>query len=191
MYADKLWNTFVELLTEMRDKKVVKKITVYTSIEGWRQRGQNTHEPALNFELLKVRTEQIAAMDDVRISIMSAFNILSITSFKSMLEWVLYLKKKYTPLGTSETNLFTDTGHKPKEFDSVAILAHQERNSTLSNISVSLDIPYLRSARLRLDVHFCTEDLFQDYLLDTIKFMANNVSSDIWSTEIGLLKCRT
>ena len=182
---DKLWDTFVELLTEMRDKKVVKKITVYTSVEGWEERAEYART-GLNFQLLKERTEQIAAMDDVRISIMSAFNILSITSFKPMLEWVLYLKKKYTPMGTSETNLFADTGHKPKGFDIDTILAHQERNSTLSNISVSLDIPYLRWPGW-MDVHFCTEDLFQDYLLDTIKFMANNVSSDIWSTEVGFL----
>jgi hypothetical protein len=81
---EKLWERFVELLTEMRDKNVVKKITVYTSLEGWGERAEYART-GLDFNLLKQRAEQIAAMDNVRLSIMSAFNLLRITSFKPML----------------------------------------------------------------------------------------------------------
>ena len=88
---DKLWNQFMELITRMRDADCVKKITLYTSIEGWGPRAEYVRT-GLDFELLKNRAEEVAAMDNIRLTIMAAFNILSITSFKEMLEWVYQLK---------------------------------------------------------------------------------------------------
>lgn len=181
---DKLWNEFVLLLTEMRDKNVVKKITVYTSLEGWEERAEYART-GLNFGLLKTRAEQIAQMDNIRLSIMSAFNILSITSFKPMLEWILELKRKHTPNDTSETVILGATGYDNSDGTMDQIMVHRERNHS-HTITVSLDIPYLRWPEW-MDVHFCSEDLFMNYLLPTIKYMSDNNPSSVWNTEIGFL----
>jgi organic radical activating enzyme len=181
---DKLWDKFVELLTEMRDKKVVKKITVYTSLEGWGKRAEYART-GLDFNLLKSRCEQIAAMDNIRLSVMSAFNLLSITSFKPMLEWILDLKKKHTPNDTSETVILMSTGYDNNKGTMDEIIKHREKNHS-HTITVSLDIPYLRYPPA-MDVHFSTEELFKNYLLPTLQYMAENNPSSVWSNEIGFL----
>tara|TARA_B100000965_G_scaffold172434_1_gene144055 strand:- start:15553 stop:17127 length:1575 start_codon:yes stop_codon:yes gene_type:complete len=181
---DKLWDEFIKLLTEMRDKEVVKKITVYTSIEGWGERAEYART-GLNFNLLKSRAEQIAQMDNIRISVMSAFNVLSITSFKPLLEWILDLKRKYTVNDTSETVIMQKTGYENSTGTMDEILAHRKRNHS-HTITVSIDIPYLRWPEW-MDVHFCTEELFTKHLLPAMKFMADNNPSSVWSTEIGFL----
>lgn len=181
---DKLWDRFYNLLVEMRDKEVVKKITIYTSLEGWGERAEYTRT-GLDFELLKKRSEQIAALDNVRLSIMSAFNILSITSFKSMLEWVLELKKKYTPIDTSEYDLANKTGFTNVENSLEEAIARKANNKS-HTITVSLDIPYLRWPEW-MDVHYSTPDLVEDYLIPSLRYMADNGSSNIWNYEIGFL----
>jgi organic radical activating enzyme len=179
---DKLWDRFIELLTKMRDKNVVKKITVYTSLEGWEERAEYART-GLNFNLLKKRAEQIAAMDNVRLSIMAAFNMLSITSFKPMLEWILDLKKKHTPNDSGETVLLMNTGFTTKKISK--IIEHRNLNPS-HTITVSLDIPYLRYPPW-MDVHFCTEQLFIEYLVPVLNYMGNNNPSSVWNNEIGFL----
>ena len=124
-------------------------------------------------------------MDNVRISVMSAFNVLSITSFKPLLEWILDLKRKYTVNDTSETVIMQKTGYENSTGTMDEILAHRKRNHS-HTITVSIDIPYLRWPEW-MDVHFCTEELFTKHLLPAMKFMADNNPSSVWSTEIGFL----
>jgi hypothetical protein len=171
---DKLWDEFVKLLVEMRDANCVKKITVYTSLEGWGERAEYART-GLDFNLLKIRSEEIAEMDNIRLTIMAAFNILSITSIQPMLEWVYDLKMKNTP-NNSIAELEEKTGFKISEYDFI-----ERRNKNSSHmITVSLDIPYLRYPE-QFDVHFCSHDLLEDYLFPALTYMSSHTSSEKWN----------
>lgn len=172
---DKLWDQFIELLTEMRDADCVKKITVYTSLEGWGERAEYART-GLDFELLKRRAEQIAAMDNVRLTVMAAFNVLSITSFKPMLEWIYDLKIKYTP-NNSVADLEEKTGFRVSP--DVDFLDRKQRNKS-HMITVSLDIPYLRYPE-QFDVHFCTHDLLEEYLFPALEYMSDKRTTESWN----------
>jgi organic radical activating enzyme len=170
---DKLWAQFIELITRMRDTDCVKKITLYTSIEGWGPRAEYART-GLDFELLKARSEEIAAMDNIRLTIMSAFNILSITSFKQMLEWVHALKLLHSP-NNSIAQLSEKTGFKIGNKD---FATHKLKNKSHMT-TVSLDIPYLRHPE-QMDAHFATHQLVEDHLLPTIEYMGAHSVTEGW-----------
>lgn len=88
----KLWDQFYEKLKELNNNKV-KKITIFTSTEGWNERAEYTRR-GMNSSLLMERYEQILQLG-IRCVVMSAFNILSVTSFKNLLEWIYKMKVKY------------------------------------------------------------------------------------------------
>ena len=174
---DKLWNEFTERLQVLRLDKV-KKVTIYTSVEGWGDRAAYARH-GLEFDLLKQRVEQLAAMGNVRVVIMSTFNIFSISSFQQLLEWVLMLKKKYNP-NNSSASVERATGQVFAE------PSYQERNDRNPSHSfvVGIDIPYLRHPEY-LDAQYCTQDLVEQYLLPCIKFMSDNVAWPLWSDHQG------
>lgn len=172
---EKLWNRFVELLTEMRDKNSVKKITIYTSLEGWGDKAEYART-GLDFNLMKQRSEEIAALDNVRLTVMAAFNILSITSFKSMLEWIYELKIRYTP-NNSVARLEEKTGFQIAPESN--FVERMNRNPS-HMITVSLDIPYLRYPE-QFDVHYCSHDLLEKYLFPALAYMSEKRTSSSWN----------
>jgi hypothetical protein len=175
---DKLWDKFVEKLEQMKQGNKVKKITIYTSVEGWGARAEYARY-GLDFELFKKRYEQIVAMGNVRCVIMAAFNIFSVTSFQQVLEWVWEMKRKYNP-SKSQTHNETKTGF-PLMYPS---LIERAEKSPDHHILVGIDIPYLRHPSA-LDAQNVTHELFEEYMLPMIDYMADNVASDIWLDHAG------
>ncbi len=176
---EKLWKKFIEKLNVLKVGHL-KKITIYTSIEGWGPAAEYARTN-LEFELLKKRTEEVLELGNVRVVIMSAFNIFSITTFQPMLEWVLQLKKTYNPNNTLQ-HIEESTGFLINA--SGDTLTNRRNKSPDQSILVGIDIPYLRHPTF-LDVQMCTHDLVTDYLIPTLNFMSDNTANAGWQDHQG------
>jgi hypothetical protein len=177
---EKLWNRFVEKITYLVRNKCVQKFTVFTSVDAWGEKAEYLRT-GLDFELFKKRFEELLNIGNIRVTTMCAFNILSITSMKDLLEWHLYLKKKYNP-SDSSVHWEKDTGITLSSTSS----SFSER--TLKNPNhfavVGIDIPYLRHPSM-LDAQYVTPELIQQYLIPAINFMSENTSNSIWTNHQG------
>ena len=176
---EKVWDLFIDKLNQLKTGKKVKKITIYTSAEAWEERAEYART-GLNFKLFKQRTEQLADIGNVRVVVMATFNIFSVTSFKSMLEWILELKTLHNPsnaINQMEINGFVVTER------GIPSDARAKKNPDHS-ITVGIDIPYLRHPEL-LDVQFCSHELVEEYLLPLLAYMSANQTCDIWEPHKG------
>lgn len=177
---DKLWDKFIDKIIQLRDSDSVNRITIYTSVEGWGERAEYGRV-GLDFELFKKRFEQVAALGDIRIVIMSTYNIFSITSFGVLLEWVRKLKSKYNPNNhvdfiERETNfILPDTGE--------SFVGRQTGINKHSYI-VGIDIPYLRNPAF-LDARICTNDIVNEYWISSMNYLAANTTSNSWNNHQG------
>jgi hypothetical protein len=175
---EKIWSKFIEKLKLLKENSRVKKITIYTSVEGWEEQAEYMRS-GLDFSLLKSRVDEIAQLGNVRCVIMSAFNLLSIPSFKSLLEWVLELKKKYNPNNSSQ-HIESSTGFTLSDYT----LTQRRNNNLDHSFTIGIDIPYLRHPAF-LDVQFCSHDLVEKYLLPCLEFMSQNISNPSWTDHHG------
>jgi organic radical activating enzyme len=175
---DKLWDSFIEKLHQLKQDKL-KRITIYTSVEGWGDRASYART-GLDFDLLKSRVEQVLEIGNIRVVCMAAFNILSITSFETLLEWILELKKKYNPNNTIE-HIEKSTGFRLLSNGSFS----ERKNKNPSHSSViGIDIPYLRHP-VFLDAQICSHDMVEQYLIPCLKFMSENTSNPTWTDHQG------
>jgi len=179
---EKVWQLFVGKLEKLKTDNRVKKITIYTSVEGWEERAEYART-GLDFKLFKKRTEQIAAMGNVRCVVMAAFNIFSVTSFMPLLEWILELKKLHNPSESMQKLEVTNFKVPPVGESAV----HRSEKNPDQSIVIGIDIPYLRHPEL-LDVQFCSHELVDEYLLPLMNFMADNMTCDIWTEHSGFEK---
>lgn len=174
---DKLWDKFIERLDKMKDGKV-KKITVYTSIEGWGERAEYART-GLNFDLLLQRFEQILQLGNIRCVVMAAYNIFSVTSIKEMLVWIHQMKSKYNPNNAAVT-WEKNTGFALTDG---TYTARKERNPDHQTV-VGIDLPYLRHPSF-LDAQIVTHDLVEKYMIPTMSYLAQNASLTHWNSHQG------
>lgn len=175
---DKLWDKFIDLLTQMRDRRCVKRITIFTSVEGWGKRAEYAR-PGLNFDLFKKRYEQIVSMGDIRCVIMATYNIFSISTMEKLFEWVYGLKLKYNPVNAIK-QIEAETGFQLEDYS----LNDRYKNNPSHSIIVGIDTPYLRSPSC-LDVQYCSEDLVQDYMIDSLDFISGHIENKTWKNHLG------
>ena len=175
---DKIWDQFIGRLELLKQDKV-KRITIYTSVEGCGEKAEYSRT-GLDFNLLKQRTEQVLEMGNIRVVCMAAFNVLSITSFLPLLEWILELKKTYNPNNTIE-HIENSTGYKLLDNDSFS--NRKNKNPSHSSV-VGIDIPYLRHP-VFLDAQICSHDMVEQYLIPALKFMAENTANPTWTDHQG------
>jgi organic radical activating enzyme len=90
---DSLWKKFIDKIITLQNSGNVKTITIYTSVEAWAERAEYIRT-GLDFNLLLNRIDECLSKG-VRVDIMAAFNILSLSSYKQLLQWVLSRKKIY------------------------------------------------------------------------------------------------
>jgi organic radical activating enzyme len=172
---DKIWDKFIEKLKVLKTDNKVKKITLYTSVEGWGEKAEYART-GLDFELLRKRFEQVLKLGNVRVVIMSTFNLFSITSFKDLLKWVHRMKQKYNPDNTHQ-HLETSTGFNLVKGTSYT--QRKEKNPDHS-VVVGIDIPYLRHPEF-LDVQICSHELVEDYLLPCLDYINQNSNNGTWA----------
>lgn len=93
--STKILEPYLEKITEMLDKKVIKEFIIYTSMESAGDRAEYIRY-GLDYELWKQNFISILERyKGVEIIIMATYNILSVTSFDSLLDFVEELKSKY------------------------------------------------------------------------------------------------
>lgn len=175
---DSLWNKFVYLLIKLRDSGAVKRLTIFTSVEGWGERAEYAR-PGLDFELFKKRYEQIVSAGNIRCVIMATYNIFSISSIEQLFEWVYDLKVRYNP-DNSIKKIEHDTGF---ELSPYSLIERSEVNKDHAMI-VGIDIPYLRHPEC-LDVQYASHDLVQDYMIPSLHYMSANLGNNDWRNHLG------
>ena len=175
---EKLWDRFIERLSVLRTGNRVKKITIYTSIEGWGERAEYART-GLDFELLRRRYEQILQLGNVRCVVMAAYNIFSVTSMKEMLEWLHEMKVQYNP-NNSSVHLEENTGFElvPGSYG-----ARREANPQ-HHVIAGIDIPYLRHPEY-LDAQYCDADMVECYMIPTLDYMSSHAASSVWGDHQG------
>lgn len=103
---EKIWKKFIDKISYLNTSGNLKSITIYTSVESWKDQAEYIRT-GLNFNLLLKRIDQCLEIG-LRVDIMAAFNILSLSSYKQLLEWVLTRKQKYN---TQQTLFAIDTAY--------------------------------------------------------------------------------
>jgi organic radical activating enzyme len=104
--TDKLWDKFIQKVTTLNASGNVKEVKLFTSVEAWGTQAEYIRT-GLDFKLLTDRiVESISA--GIPVTIMAALNILSLTSYKHLLEWVLLQKTLYN---TTSRLLSIDTAY--------------------------------------------------------------------------------
>lgn len=81
-------------LKELEDKEEIDKVAIYTSLESFGPQAEYVRF-GLDMELFKKNTEYILENTNFQLVFMATHNILSIFSFKEMMDYILGLKKKY------------------------------------------------------------------------------------------------
>ena len=174
---DKLWDLFIERVKQITSSNCIKKLTIFTSVDGWGERAEYLR-PGLNFEVWKKRYEQLIALGNVRVIIMCTFNILSISSIQQLLEWQYDLKKQYNPHDQGarweeETGFrFSPTGDTYLE---------RKRKNPNHFATVGIDMPYLRSPSF-LDAKYIDDETIQKYLIPAINYMGDNTATHSWNS---------
>lgn len=173
---EKTWNDFLNKIIDLEKTAKFKKITIYTSVESWGERAEYARS-GLDFNLLKSRFEELLEKTSVRCVIMSTYNLLAITSFQTLLEWVLKLKKKYNY--NHKTNLILkDTGYDLRK----------NNQPELENLfRVGIDIPYLRSPDY-LDAQYCDDNLLMNYMIPCLEFMIDNTNENSYNEHLNFKK---
>lgn len=169
---DKLWDKFIEKARVLSSGDYIKKLTIFTSVDGWGERAEYLR-PGLNFEKFKQRYEQIMQMGNIRITTMCTFNVLSITSIAQLFEWQLSLRRKYNPNPVVAKLWEKDTGFN-FAYPDESYTDREKRTSSHPSLN-GIDLPYLRHPTF-LDAQWATKDIIQEYLIPSINYMADNTS---------------
>jgi organic radical activating enzyme len=173
---EKIWNDFVDKIIKLEKSANFKKITIYTSLESWDKKAEYARSD-LDFNLLKTRFEELLQKTSVRCVVMATYNMLSITSFEKVLEWILKLKKQYNHNAKREL-IFNETGHDIRENKSI---------KGPNSFRVGIDVPYLRHPEY-LDAQYCTDDLLINYMIPCLNLMLDNTSDNPYKIHLGFEK---
>jgi organic radical activating enzyme len=101
------WDRFLKKLLLLKQSNTFREIKLYTSVEAWGERAEYIRT-GLDFEMLKCRIVQCLE-NGIRVDIMAALNILSLTSYYQLLEWVILQKRTFNKL--HKIALGIDTSH--------------------------------------------------------------------------------
>ena len=92
----KILKEFIEKMTIIQNNKCIKEFRMYTSCEAHSAKAEYIRY-GLDYKQWLASCESIIRdIPDSRLHLMATYNILSVTSFKSMLEDLLVLKNRYT-----------------------------------------------------------------------------------------------
>jgi len=179
---EKLWTKFTTLSKQLTDTNSVRNMTLFVSAEATDAQCEYSRH-GMNWELFKENVEYfLDNTDNSRITFMSAFNVFSITSFKKLLEYVLFLKQSYNINGL--VKWFEECGlDVSAELGRYKSPLHIGRPSGKAS-RVGIDIPYVRHPEF-LDANIITLALVQDYLFPAVEFMYKNTTNPGWDELMG------
>lgn len=155
-WVQKLCDKINDLVTS----KSIKRFKLYTSIDTWGERAEYIRT-GLDIKLWERNLDLYVNETKSPIVFMITFNILSVTSFKQLLQKILEWRKKYThliPYGASK-------------FDR----------------KIRFDTPFLTEP-LQYDMNILPKDEFMPYMEECLSFMkANSVEEDL--TTFSEMEC--
>ncbi len=159
---EKLWQQFLELATKLVETKSINRLTLFTSIDGFGAQAEYMR-PGFDFKMFVARVREVLDIGKIRVTFMCTFNILSLTTFVDLLQWVYFLKITYNrshELSKLEQDYDIDLGN------------HTNRNATHQNhyALVGIDIPYLRAPSW-LDTQYIDRGLLDKFLPPILKYL--------------------
>lgn len=180
--TDKIWTSFVKKIAELERSNCIKKFTLFTSAEATGRQCEFIRN-GMSWE--KFNNNVVYFLNNTtntRLTFMSAFNLLSATSFVSFLEYVLELKKRYnsTSLWEWVCNETIIDANKIKSFGTPDI---EHRPDAKNFQRIGLDIPYVREPSF-LDARILTVDAIEDYIIPALDFMVLNYSYSEWNSNM-------
>jgi len=187
----KLWLKFTDLVNQLISSKSIKKFTLFTSAENSNIAAEYTRT-GMDWELFKSNIDYFMENTyNTRLTFMAAFNILSITTFKDFLEYVLFLKRRYNKNGMykwlNESGMDTNTslqyGLSTYRIPYMPNLIDRDSKSEIGN-RVGVDIPYVRAPEF-LDANIASMEMLQEYLLPAVDFMYKNLANNEWHGLLG------
>jgi organic radical activating enzyme len=140
-----LVDKMVEYVNHLTDNKGINRFKLYTSIDTWGPRAEYIRT-GLDLKIWERNLDAYLKGTGQPISFMITFNILSVTTFKSLLEKILEWRSIYN-----------------------------RYNKTDQPQMVRFDTPYLKEP-LQYDMNILPKKEFMKYMKDSLKFMEKNVN---------------
>ena len=179
---DKLWKKFVVKIKELQEKKCVKNFTLFTSAEATGKQCEYIRD-GMNWNQFKKNiTYFLDNTPDTKVTFMSAFNLLSATTFLGFLQYVLSVKREYNSCDIQywvKDDTVVDLG----KFSSITN-PQTARPTKKSFKRVYIDIPYVRSPEF-LDARNLTKQVVEDYLIPCLDFMITNCVYPGWNENLA------
>jgi hypothetical protein len=143
-WVERLSNHVAELLAN----RSIKRFKLFTSIDTWGERAEYLRT-GLNLETWERNLDTYINITRSRVMLMITFNILSVTSFQTLLEKILFWRQKYNAL-------IPDSGLERK---------------------VRFDTPYLKEP-LQYDMNLLPKSEFMPYMHRALEFMRQNTNEN-------------
>ena len=180
---DGMWEEFTRKIRQLEEGNCVKDFVLFTSAEATGDKNDYVRY-GMNYALWKKNIEYFLKNTiGAGVTCMSAFNLLSITSFKELLEWILVLKQDYNYTGW-DVWLINKGFDRPAMNKDAPTMDKRENLKFSKRNRVLIDIPYLRHPSF-LDARVASPELIQKYLLPAIDFMYVNVRHGDWHGNLG------
>jgi len=142
-----------ENVKHLLDTNSIKKFKLFSSIDTWGPRAEYIRT-GLNLETWENNLDTYVRMTNSHVTFMITFNILSVTTFKSLLEKILEWRVRYN-------DVIPDDPIRPLER------------------KIRFDTPYLKEP-LQYDMNILPKDEFMPYMYDTLSYMeANTDENDV------------
>jgi organic radical activating enzyme len=140
-------NRMIDYVNYLNDNNNIRKFKLFTSIDTWGERAEYIRT-GLDLKIWERNMDAYLIKTGQPISFMITFNILVVTTFKSLLEKILEWRVKYNPY-----------------------------NKTDQPQMVRLDIPYLKEP-LQYDMNILPKEQFMPYMHDCLNFMKENLDDN-------------
>jgi hypothetical protein len=171
-----LWSKFINKVKTLTENGCVKQFELYTSAEATGPQNDFIRD-GMDWNLFVNNIESfLNETQGTKVVFMCAFNVLSVSTFKSLLEWILGLKKRFSYQGFF--NWLEEEGYNRSVPDSRSFAERKERSLGLHN-RIAVDIPYLRHPQF-LDANILTKEMIEKYLIPAVDFMYDNLGHGEW-----------
>jgi len=172
----KIWDEFIEKVNILTTNRCVKKFELYTSAEATGKQNDFIRD-GMDWDLFVTNIEKfLKNTKGTKIVFMCAFNVLSASTFKEFLEWVLYLKQTYSYQGWFKW--LEEEGYIDVDEDAMTFAERKEHNMDVHN-RVAVDIPYLRHPQF-LDANILDVSMIKKYMIPALEFMYDNAGTGDW-----------
>lgn len=178
-----IWKEFTAKVKQLEEGNCIKDFILFTSAEASGSRNDYVRY-GMDYELWQDNIEYfLKNTHGAGVTCMSAFNLLSISSIKELLEWILKLKQDYNYTGWDKWLIEKGFNRPAMNKDAKPMNKRQNEKYNKRN-RVIVDIPFVRHPEF-LDASNVTPDLIDKYLIPAIDFMYKNVTHGDWFGNLG------